>query len=38
MTRHRWLFHLSALPTLVVINRNNMKVEDGDKDAVAQLS
>ncbi len=31
VTRHRWLFHLSALPTLVVINRNNMKVEDGDK-------
>ena len=28
--RKRWLFHLSALPTLVVSNQNNIKI-DGEK-------
>lgn len=31
VTRHHWMLHLSALPTLVVVNRNNYKAEDGDK-------
>lgn len=31
VTRHRWLFHLSAMPTIVVINRNNLQVNGGEK-------
>lgn len=31
VVRHRWLFHLSTLPTLVVVNKNNYKAEDGEK-------
>lgn len=31
VTRHHWMFHLSVLPTLVVVNKNNYKAEDGDK-------
>jgi hypothetical protein len=31
VTRHHWMFHLSTLPTLVVVNKNNYKAEDGEK-------
>lgn len=27
VTRHRWLFHASFLPTLVVVNRDNIEIE-----------
>jgi hypothetical protein len=31
VTHHHWLFHLSTLPTLVIVNKNNYKAEDGEK-------
>lgn len=31
VTHHRWMFHLSTLPTLVIVNKNNYKAEDGEK-------